>query len=1045
MIRPTLMVAAAFLFASHGAATVDVTVREGTSMAVAVSPDGRSLAIDLQGSIWTLPSTGGVATRITDPWYDARQPAWSSDGRSIAFQGYRDGVYHLWVVSPDGSAPRQLTWGPFDDREPAWSHDGARVAFSSDRGGAGNYDVWVLDTRTGALAQVTKNAADDFTPSWSPGDSAIAFVSTRDSDQAVWAVTLATGAERKITAGVRADAPSWGPGGEIVYHVTQAQSSRYEIADASLTGAPVAGAPPAGGPPAGGPPAGTPLTGDENVFPFRAAWASPGDLIYVSDGLIRRRSLSGGAAATIAFSATLQVTPPRYTKRKRDFDSRAPRRVLGVVRPVISPDGRAVAFSALGDLWLMPVGGTPENLTKSRFLDTEPAWSPDGAQLAWASDKGGTLLDLWVRDVRTGEERRLTALPTSAMSPAWSPDGKRIAFLDVDGIWRRANVSVVDVETGQVTRIHESLFGPGAPTWSPDGKRVAITALKPYSSRFREGTNQILTMSAAGGDDAWFTPVPHLSIDSRVGAGPAWSPDGTKMALVYEGMLTMVPVSLAGEPLGPPRRVTTEMAFAPSWTADSKHVLYQSMDKLRLLDLESGAVRDVPLDLTYVPDVPAERYVVHAGRLVDGKSPTARENVDVVIAGNRIRSVAPHRAEAHARVRVVDASDLTVMPGLIEFHSHLQPDLGEASYRAWLAFGITTVRSPGGTPYEAAADREATDAGALVGPRVFSTGYLMEWQRVYYKMAVAVSSAAHLELELQRAKVLRHDLLKSYVRMPDLAQRRVVEFAHGIGVPASSHEVYPAALSGIDGTEHTTGTSRRGYSPKVATLQRSYDDVTQLFAKSGMTLTPTLALGGATLRAVLASDSGLRRDARFGLYPAWLSAPVTGRGGTALGAGGAGRGGRGGGGAGGGGAAGRGGGGAAGGRAAGGGGRGGASGIAGSEMLMSAFRAATRIVAGTDTPNAVNLHAELAGYVAAGMTPFEALQTATVNPALALGLDAGTVEPGKPADLVIVEGNPLADIHATRRVRRVIVNGRVYDVDALVSGALPDRAVPSRR
>jgi len=65
VIRPTLMVAAAFLFASHGAATVDVTVREGTSMAVAVSPDGRSLAIDLQGSIWTLPSTGGVATRIT--------------------------------------------------------------------------------------------------------------------------------------------------------------------------------------------------------------------------------------------------------------------------------------------------------------------------------------------------------------------------------------------------------------------------------------------------------------------------------------------------------------------------------------------------------------------------------------------------------------------------------------------------------------------------------------------------------------------------------------------------------------------------------------------------------------------------------------------------------------------------------------------------------------------------------------------------------------------------------------------------------------------
>src|SRR3970282_2369909 len=94
-------------------------------------------------------------------------------------------------------------------------------------------------------------------------------------------------------------------------------------------------------------------------------------------------------------------------------------------------------------------------------------------------------------------------------------------------------------------------------------------------------------------------------------------------AVGCEATLPRGPVPPPAKPLGPPRRVTTEMAFAPSWTADSKHVLYQSMDKLRLLDLESGAVRDVPLDLTHVPDVPAERYVVHAGRLAGGKNPTA--------------------------------------------------------------------------------------------------------------------------------------------------------------------------------------------------------------------------------------------------------------------------------------------------------------------------------------------------------------------------------------------------------------------------------------
>ncbi len=62
------------------------------------------------------------------------------------------------------------------------------------------------------------------------------------------------------------------------------------------------------------------------------------------------------------------------------------------------------------------------------------------------------------------------------------------------------------------------------------------------------------------------------------------------------------------------------------------------------------------------------------------------------------------------------------MPGLVEFHSHLQKDFGEAAGRAWLAFGITTVRSPGNTPYEAVEDREANEAGVRPGPRVYGTG-----------------------------------------------------------------------------------------------------------------------------------------------------------------------------------------------------------------------------------------------------------------------------------------------------------------------------------
>ncbi len=144
--------------AARAAAPIDVTIHEGTSMSVAVSPDGRTLATDLQGSIWTVPAGGGTATRITDVFNDARQPAWSPDGRTITFFAYRDGGYDLWSVAPDGTNQRKLTWGAFDDREPTWSHDGTRVAFSSDRGNplGSDYNIWILDTRTGEFKQLTK-------------------------------------------------------------------------------------------------------------------------------------------------------------------------------------------------------------------------------------------------------------------------------------------------------------------------------------------------------------------------------------------------------------------------------------------------------------------------------------------------------------------------------------------------------------------------------------------------------------------------------------------------------------------------------------------------------------------------------------------------------------------------------------------------------------------------------------------------------------------------------------------------------------------------
>ena len=74
-------------------------------MAAALSPDGRTVAIDLLGALWTYDAAGGPARRILEDGYDARLPVWAPDGKRLAFQAYHRDTWHLWVVNADGSGP----------------------------------------------------------------------------------------------------------------------------------------------------------------------------------------------------------------------------------------------------------------------------------------------------------------------------------------------------------------------------------------------------------------------------------------------------------------------------------------------------------------------------------------------------------------------------------------------------------------------------------------------------------------------------------------------------------------------------------------------------------------------------------------------------------------------------------------------------------------------------------------------------------------------------------------------------------------------------
>ena len=963
--------------------TVDVRLHEGTNIAVAISPDGKRVAFDLQGRLWTMPREGGTATVLTDLITEARQPVWTPDGQRIAFQSYRDGTWHIWSVAKDGRDLRQHTSGPYDDREPDFA-DARTLVFSSDR--SGNYDLWRLDLVTGVMEQLTSSLGDDFAPVVHRPSGAIAYVSTRADGPGIWTRSAdGTHAKWAAVAGAAAGT-AWSPDASRVSFTLIANgTSRLMVAERGGEARAISRA-------------------DGDAFPFRATWMNDTVLVYTANGRIEGITLAGAPFGSVPFEARLSFTRSAYTRRARDFDGAKASKALGIVSPAVSPDGRAVAFVAVGDLYVARDGKLAQ-VTHDPYMEMDPAWSPDGNTLAYVSDRSGTM-EIWLRSVTTGAERALTTTSGGAALPTWTPDGEEIVFQAQRGLG--TEVQAVTLATGAIRTLRTNLFGPSRASFSYDGRYMAMTALHANSARFREGRNEILIMSREGTGDRWVIPPGGRGISTRGIDGPAWSPNGRRMAFIQDGLLWTMPVQANGEPAGSPVRVSEELANAPSWSADSRTLVFQVTDGLRRVDVVDGRVEKVDVPITWTRRNPARRVVVHAGRFWDGQADKVITDVDVIVRGHRIERIVPHGAAYH-RDSVVDATGLTVMPGLADAHAHIGFGAGEALGRSWLAYGITTVRDPAAEPFLMRERREAVESGVRVGPRELATGRIFDGERIYYAFNNAMTPGAQLRQELERAGALDFSLIKTYVRLPDALQSRVIADAHAMGIPVASHELYPAVAFGADHVEHITGTSRRGYSPKATRLMRSYDDVSELLAKSGMSLTPTMALAGgfalfATKHPEILDDK--RLTIVYGpTYPAAIKAGIAAQQGNPNVAS--------------------------------------TVGMMQSQgkLVTTLVRGGGNVMAGTDSPiipYGLALHIELETYVEYGLTPVEALRTATTNFAKIVGLekDLGVLTAGRLADLVAVEGNPLVTIGDTRRVKLVVKNGEVYTYDRLVSGAV---------
>ncbi|MFI9202165.1 amidohydrolase family protein [Streptomyces sp. NPDC053048] len=1019
---PTEAVAAGAGAGGGGGRQVVLSFTGATNGAGTLSPAGDRLIAEVQNVLWSVPRKGGEAVAITPADLEPTRPVHSPDGKRLAVCAYRGGGFHIWTLATDGSDLRQLTDGPWDDRGPAWSPDGRRIAFASERGGdpvAGSpYRVWVADVRTGALTRVTGAAGqdgpgqdgawEDFDPVWSPDGKRLLFVRGRVVDGALQSRIVVSApadgrgalrTEHTETAAAQVMTPAVSPGGRLAYlRTTAAPAASCTLV---VDGAEV------------------PVEGDVEPVPPR--WVSHDELLLTVSGQFRiiRPRAEGAApkapasdslphpsaapaptppAVTIPFTAKLPVQRPRYDVKRYDLGGEGVRRVRALHLPALSPDARQVAFAALNSLWIADVAGgrAPRRVVRSdpgRYL-LAPSWSRDGRALIYADDRDG-LLAVRRRDLATGEERVLA--DGGRVFPALSPDGGRLACLDMSG-----NLVVRDLAAGTEKVLAAPLGAgglPGRPSWSPDGRHLALCDRNRLNQRFREGYNLIRVIDTTTGAARLHTIAAHASLSDRYDSGPVWSPDGRSMAVISESALWLLPVRADGTPDGEPRRVTDEAADHPSWSADSRSLLYLSTGRLRLLDVATGSARTVPVALDYRLPTPADT-VVHAGRLWDGTGTTVREDVDLVVRGGRITAVEPHRARRAARNKV-DASGRTVIPGLWDAHIHpWQSTYGGRQTASFLAYGITTTVSLGGFAYEQARLREAVAAGALAGPRLLTSGELLDGSRVAYSMGRAHRTREGLRRSLTRAAALDWDFVKTYVRAPGWVMEEAARFAHErLGVRTGSHLCSPGVQLGQDLTTHLQATQRLEFGHATTATGRAYQDLAEIYTAGDFRLVATLF----TSTPLLGADPALAEDPRVtALMPPWDVAVVRQTAAKAPTA----------------------------------------DQLATLRRETEVYRrvlAGGGIVAlGTDAPLVpvgLSLHLGLRALHRDGLSAAQALSTATVLAARAFGAerDLGTLEAGKLADATVIDGDPFTDFDTLVRTTSVLRGGVVHEQRDLVA------------
>lgn len=951
--------------------SVVVIVHEGTRLAIDLSPDGRTIVFDLLGQLWLLPAQGGTAVPLTDAVRDTSEdqsPAFSPDGRWVAFVADRPGGTGLFVVSRDGGPVRRLTTDSgraAPSGRPTWSPDGRRLAFIYQ-----NRQVRVLDVATGGqrvLAVESLPRGTQRTPelAWSRDGARLLFsgpgVPTRRGGR-LFEVPAEGGVARALAGDPYGRTPEPAPDGRRLAFFADDSSGRYQlwVADSAL----VAGR----------------VTSQADVTPLSAQWTPDGrELVYHADGRLWRVPAAGGTPREIPFTVRLAI--PRRTVRaagQRFAEPGSAVRAHGFGGLALSPSGRRIAMLALDTLWVFEVGARPRSVGPVPPTADGLTWSPDESEVAWSAGPGGAD-DLFATEIASGTTRRLTALEGAETRPAFSPDGERLAFVH----WIapttpafRATLRVAPARGAPITAVESTqtlaqgypwwgFFGLGQeqPLWSPDSRAVLAYG----RLRFLSGDSVPVTL-----------PPEHESA-----AFLLWLADSS-LRYIYDELLWRADLAAPFERAGTPSRVSDDAVLYPSAARDGS-VLYLSADGLQVRRPD-GSVERLGWPLGYRVPVPVP-VLLRNVRVVAGDAPADPVLHDILLRGGRIERVLPAGSVAAPRgVQAIDGAGRWAMPGLIDVHAHSWDD---AVLPGALYYGVTTVRDMGSTGIARLVGHDdAIRAGLRDGPRIVAGG-------IQFWGAGGPSAPGALGPSNDAARNRAMEMLRafgaSYVKMRWFANwqagARLVGAAADQGWPVSGHEAtqLPLVAAGIAGQEHLGPSATR-------TGKLIYADVVELWRAAGMYNTPTII--GYSSQATAYSDTSLRRriegDPLVTPFVRWWRYRMDERSAQWYGQ---------------------------------------AVDFA-RRSAGTAYRGGVRIVAGSDAPAIPwALQIELEELVAAGLPPRAALAAATTEAARVLGAEGqlGVVGPGALADLVLLDADPRQDIRNTQRIWMVIKGGEVVD------------------